>query len=175
MGTMVGRAGGHTFTAKGNLTTCNATGCHTTAVTSASTTLWATPRAEIKTLLNNFTKLKPPTIIKFWSSFVIFILLIIHLLNCIYNYFLLRAKEESRPMVAGTFPPSARKSLSIPPHKQSSLLAIARNKKTAYTVFFIAGDGGIPPYGRWYFSAFGKEKSFDSSTQANQFACYRPQ
>jgi hypothetical protein len=53
MGTMVGRAGGHTFTAKGNLTTCNATGCHTTAVTSASTTLWATPRAEIKTLLNN--------------------------------------------------------------------------------------------------------------------------
>jgi len=53
MGNMVGRAGGHTFTAKGNLTTCNASGCHTTAITSASTTLWATPRAEIKTLLNN--------------------------------------------------------------------------------------------------------------------------
>jgi len=53
MGNMVGRAGGHTFTAKGNLTTCNAVGCHTTAITSTSTTLWATPRAEIKTLLNS--------------------------------------------------------------------------------------------------------------------------
>jgi hypothetical protein len=52
MGAMVGRAGGHTFTAKGNLTTCNATGCHSTAVTAASTTLWLNPRAEIKTLLN---------------------------------------------------------------------------------------------------------------------------
>jgi hypothetical protein len=52
MGTMNGRAGGHTFVAKGNLTTCNATGCHTTAVTAASTTLWLNPRAEIKTLLN---------------------------------------------------------------------------------------------------------------------------
>ncbi|MBA4410599.1 MAG: hypothetical protein Q8S54_18630 [Bacteroidota bacterium] len=50
---MVGRAGGHTFFAKGNLTTCNAAGCHTNAITSASTTFWATPRAEIKTLLNN--------------------------------------------------------------------------------------------------------------------------
>jgi len=49
---VVGRAGGHTFVAKGNLTTCNATGCHTTAVTSSSTTLWTTPRNEIKTLLN---------------------------------------------------------------------------------------------------------------------------
>ncbi len=53
MGAMVGRAGGHTFTAKGNLTTCNATGCHSTAITTASTTLWLTPRAEIKTLLNS--------------------------------------------------------------------------------------------------------------------------
>ncbi len=53
MGTMYNRAGGHTFVAKGNLTTCNTAGCHTTAVTSSSTTLWATPRAEIKTLLNN--------------------------------------------------------------------------------------------------------------------------
>ena len=53
MGAMVGRAGGHTFTAKGNLTTCNAVGCHTTAITTASTTFWTTPRAEIKTLLNN--------------------------------------------------------------------------------------------------------------------------
>jgi len=53
MGTMYNRAGGHTFVAKGNLTTCNTAGCHTTAVTSSSTTLWATPRAEIKKLLND--------------------------------------------------------------------------------------------------------------------------
>ncbi len=53
MGAMVGRAGGHTFTAKGNLTTCNATGCHSTAVTTASTLLWLTPRDQIKTLLNS--------------------------------------------------------------------------------------------------------------------------
>ena len=52
MGSMVGRAGGHTFVAKGNLTTCNATGCHSTAITSSSTTLWTNPRAEIKGLLN---------------------------------------------------------------------------------------------------------------------------
>lgn len=48
---VVGRAGGHTFVAKGNLTTCNAAGCHTTAITSSSTTFWSTPRAEIKQLL----------------------------------------------------------------------------------------------------------------------------
>ena len=52
MGAMVNRAGGHTFTAKGNLTTCNATGCHSTAVTTASTLLWLTPRDQVKTLLN---------------------------------------------------------------------------------------------------------------------------
>ena len=58
MGAMNGRAGGHTFVAKGNLTTCNATGCHTSAVTATSTTLWLNPRAEIKTLLNTLaTKL----------------------------------------------------------------------------------------------------------------------
>ncbi|MBL7968795.1 MAG: hypothetical protein JNK09_17450 [Prolixibacteraceae bacterium] len=56
MGTMYNRAGGHTFVAKGNLTTCNASGCHTTAVTSSSTTLWATPRAEIKKLLDDLAK-----------------------------------------------------------------------------------------------------------------------
>ncbi len=49
---LVGKAGGHTFVAKGNLTTCNTTGCHSTAITSTSTTLWINPRAEIKTLLN---------------------------------------------------------------------------------------------------------------------------
>ncbi len=52
MGPMNGKTGGHTFTAKGNLTTCNTAGCHTSAVTSTSTTYWTTPRADIKTLLN---------------------------------------------------------------------------------------------------------------------------
>lgn len=50
---VVGRAGGHTFVAKGNLTTCNAAGCHSSAITSSSTTFWSTPRAEIKQLLND--------------------------------------------------------------------------------------------------------------------------
>ncbi|HEY3371735.1 MAG TPA: hypothetical protein VGK10_12845 [Prolixibacteraceae bacterium] len=49
---VVGRAGGHTFVAKGNLTTCNATGCHSAAVTSTTTNLWVNPRKEIKDLLN---------------------------------------------------------------------------------------------------------------------------
>jgi len=53
MGAMNGRAGGHTFTAKGNLNTCNVTGCHSTAITATNTTLWVNPRNEIKTLLNN--------------------------------------------------------------------------------------------------------------------------
>ena len=49
---VVGRAGGHTFVAKGNLTTCNATGCHSSAITSTTTNFWVNPRAEIKNLLN---------------------------------------------------------------------------------------------------------------------------
>ena len=52
MATMSGKAGGHTFFAKGNFNSCNTIGCHSSAVTSSSTTLWSTPRAEIKTLLN---------------------------------------------------------------------------------------------------------------------------
>ena len=51
MGAMNGKAGGHTFSALGNLTTCNQTGCHTSAVTATTTTLWLNPRAEIKALL----------------------------------------------------------------------------------------------------------------------------
>jgi len=51
MGTMAGRAGGHTFSAAGKFNGCNVTGCHTTAITSASTLLWINPRNEIKTLL----------------------------------------------------------------------------------------------------------------------------
>jgi len=58
MGTMVGRSGGHTFSAAGKFDGCNVAGCHTTAITSASTTLWVNPRAEIKKLLGDLaTKL----------------------------------------------------------------------------------------------------------------------
>ncbi len=53
MGPMNGRAGGHTFTAKGNLSTCNVAGCHTTAVTSTSANLWVSPRATVKKLLDD--------------------------------------------------------------------------------------------------------------------------
>ena len=49
---VVGRAGGHTFVAKGNLTTCNATGCHSSAITSTTANFWVNPRTEIKNLLN---------------------------------------------------------------------------------------------------------------------------
>lgn len=53
MGPVVGSAGGHSFKAKGNLTTCNAAGCHTTPVTATTTTLWVNPRNEIKKLLDD--------------------------------------------------------------------------------------------------------------------------
>jgi len=53
MGTMNGRAGGHTFTAKGNFNGCNTTDCHGTGtVTSTNATYWTTPRADIVALLN---------------------------------------------------------------------------------------------------------------------------
>lgn len=52
MGEMNGRAGGHTFTAKGNLKTCNAAGCHSTEITSTNANLWVNPRKEIKDLLD---------------------------------------------------------------------------------------------------------------------------
>lgn len=53
MGEMNGRAGGHTFTAKGNLKTCNTAGCHETPVTTtAGDRLWDAPRKEIKGLLD---------------------------------------------------------------------------------------------------------------------------
>lgn len=54
MGTgVVGSAGGHSFKAKGNLTTCNAAGCHQSEITSSNTTYWVNPRAEIKGLLES--------------------------------------------------------------------------------------------------------------------------
>ncbi|MCU0408479.1 MAG: hypothetical protein MUD02_05975 [Bacteroidales bacterium] len=52
MSSITGRAGGHTFTAKGNFNGCNATGCHS-GVSATSSTFWTGPRNEIKTLLNN--------------------------------------------------------------------------------------------------------------------------
>ena len=51
MGTMAGRSGGHTFSAVGKFDGCNATGCHTTAITATNTNLWLNPRNEIKGLL----------------------------------------------------------------------------------------------------------------------------
>ena len=51
MGAMVGRSGGHTFSAAGKFDGCNVAGCHTTAITATTTTLWLNPRNEIKALL----------------------------------------------------------------------------------------------------------------------------
>jgi hypothetical protein len=56
MGAMNGRAGGHTFVAEGNLTTCNTSGCHSAAVTSSDQTLWVGPRKEIKDALDALAK-----------------------------------------------------------------------------------------------------------------------
>jgi len=53
MATITGRAGGHTFTAEGNFKSCNTTGCHSSPITSSSTTFWTVPRAEIKALLSS--------------------------------------------------------------------------------------------------------------------------
>ena len=52
MAPITGKSGGHTFFAAGNFNGCNVAGCHTTPITSSSTTLWTNPRNEIKTLLN---------------------------------------------------------------------------------------------------------------------------
>jgi hypothetical protein len=48
---MVGRAGGHSFVAKGNLTTCNAAGCHTSEIKATDPNFWVNPRTEIQQLL----------------------------------------------------------------------------------------------------------------------------
>ncbi len=64
MAAITGVAGGHTFrvrsgegaltsTTSWNFKGCNVSGCHSTAITSSSTTFWKTPREEIKTLLNS--------------------------------------------------------------------------------------------------------------------------
>jgi hypothetical protein len=48
-----GRAGGHTFVAKGNFNGCNTTACHGEGtVTSSNASYWTTPRSEITALLN---------------------------------------------------------------------------------------------------------------------------
>ena len=61
---ITGKAGGHTFVAKGNFNGCNVTGCHSTAaITSTSTTKWSTPRAQVKLLLDQLAaKLKVGTV-----------------------------------------------------------------------------------------------------------------
>jgi hypothetical protein len=52
MAPMTGRAGGHTFFAKGNFGSC--TPCHpSVTATTQDAAYWATPRADIKLLLNN--------------------------------------------------------------------------------------------------------------------------
>ena len=53
MGEVNGRAGGHTFVAKGNFIGCNVTGCHSAAPISAATTskYWKETRDEVKVLL----------------------------------------------------------------------------------------------------------------------------
>jgi len=51
MAPMNGRAGEHTFVAKGNFNGCNATGCHT-GVDASSSAFWTTPGANIKALLD---------------------------------------------------------------------------------------------------------------------------
>jgi hypothetical protein len=53
MAPMQGKSGGHTFRAEGNFANCNMTGCHSSAITSSSTTFWKTTRDEIKLLLDN--------------------------------------------------------------------------------------------------------------------------
>jgi hypothetical protein len=55
MAPMTGKAGGHTFFAKGNFNGCNVTGCHSAAPISSSTSTayWTATRNEIKGLLNS--------------------------------------------------------------------------------------------------------------------------
>ena len=52
MGAMVGRSGGHTFSAAGKFDGCSTTGCHTTPIDAKNPTYWVNPRADITNLLN---------------------------------------------------------------------------------------------------------------------------
>lgn len=53
MATITGRAGGHTFTAKGNFNGCNTADCHgENGVNAQSAAYWTEPRANIKSLLD---------------------------------------------------------------------------------------------------------------------------
>jgi hypothetical protein len=47
MAPQTGRAGGHTFFAKGNFSGCNGDGCHT-GLNATSSPFWTTPRADVK-------------------------------------------------------------------------------------------------------------------------------
>ncbi|MFA6923268.1 MAG: hypothetical protein WC223_03350 [Bacteroidales bacterium] len=56
---MTGKAGGHTFVAKGNFNGCNVSGCHSASPITATSTKFTTPRTNHKTLLNQLAaKLK---------------------------------------------------------------------------------------------------------------------
>ncbi len=48
-----GRSGGHTFAAEDNFNGCDMIGCHSSPITSSSTTYWAVPRTEIEGLLSS--------------------------------------------------------------------------------------------------------------------------
>lgn len=50
---MTGKAGGHTFFAKGNFNGCNVSGCHSSSPISATSTKFTKPRADIKKLLDD--------------------------------------------------------------------------------------------------------------------------
>ena len=52
MAPQTGRAGGHTFFAKGNFAGCNAEGCHT-GLDANSSPFWKTPRADVKKALED--------------------------------------------------------------------------------------------------------------------------
>jgi hypothetical protein len=51
MAPITGKAGGHSFVAKGNFNGCNVTGCHT-GIDSKNATFWVNPRKDIADLLN---------------------------------------------------------------------------------------------------------------------------
>ncbi len=55
MADMQGASGGHTFFTKGNFNGCNVDGCHTN-VNASSEFYWTSPRAEIKSLLNQLAE-----------------------------------------------------------------------------------------------------------------------
>jgi len=52
MAPITGKAGGHSFTAKGNFNGCNVSGCHADEPISATSTKWTGTRSDVKALLD---------------------------------------------------------------------------------------------------------------------------